>query len=162
MRNGRARRGSAAGEPRKNPGSEYHFPAGEASQVRRAEDDGRTGVLTTEFTQGFAEDWIAAWNSHDLERILSHYTDDFEMSSPVIVEFMGEPSGMLKGKVAVREYWSRALARIPDLHFDLLEVFVGASSIVIHYRGPRGSSAEAFWFNDAGKVHRAAAHYVEG
>lgn len=119
-------------------------------------------MLTREFALRFTDEWIAAWNSRDLDRILSHYTDDFEMASPVIVEFMGEPSGTLKGKAAVREYWSRALARIPDLHFDLLAVFAGASSVVIHYRGPRGSGAEVFWFNDAGKVHRAAAHYAEG
>ena len=23
----------------------------------------------------FAEEWIASWNSHDLDRILSHYTE---------------------------------------------------------------------------------------
>ena len=119
-------------------------------------------MLTREFAVRFAEEWVAAWNAHDLERILSHYTDDFEMSSPVIVEFMGEPSGTLKGKQAVRDYWSRALARFPDLHFELVDVYVGASSAVIHYRGPRGASAEVFWFNDAGKVYRAAAHYSEG
>ena len=42
--------------------------------------------LTREFAHQFAEDWIAVWNSHDLEAILSHYTDDFEMSSPLIVQ----------------------------------------------------------------------------
>ena len=125
-------------------------------------DEGQAAKLTREFALRFTEDWIAAWNAHDLERILSHYTDDFEMSSPVIVEFMGEPSGTLKGKEAVRGYWAKALARLPDLHFELLDVFVGAASVVVHYRGPRGVSAEAFWFNSERKVHRAAAHYVEG
>jgi len=118
--------------------------------------------VTREFALRFAGEWIAAWNARDLDRILSHYTDDFEMSSPVIVELMGEPSGTLRGKSAVREYWSRALARLPDLHFDLEGVYAGASSAVIHYHGPRGPSAEAFWFNAEGKVHRAAAHYAEG
>ncbi|MFC6805599.1 hypothetical protein ACFQE2_07705 [Methylophaga thalassica] len=46
----------------------------------------------------FAHEWIAAWNSHDLTQILSHYDDDFEMTSPLIVKLMGEPSGKLKGK----------------------------------------------------------------
>jgi hypothetical protein len=117
--------------------------------------------LTREFAQHFAEDWIAAWNSHDLEEILSHYTDDIEMSSPLIVQLMAEASGTLQGKPAVRSYWSRALARLPALHFDLQDVFVGASSVVICYRGPRGPGAEAFWFNAEGKVYRAAAHYAQ-
>ena len=119
-------------------------------------------MVTREFALGFANDWIAAWNARDLDRILSHYTDDFEMSSPVIVQLMGEPSGTLRGKDTVRDYWSRALAGLPDLHFDLVEIYLGASSAVIHYRGPRGPSAEAFWFNAEGKVYRAAAHYAQG
>ena len=57
---------------------------------------------------------------------------------------MGEPSGVLKGKSAIRDYWAKAFARLPDLHFDVEEVLVGASSVVIRYRGPRGSSAEVF------------------
>jgi ketosteroid isomerase-like protein len=118
--------------------------------------------LTHEFARRFAEEWIAAWNAHDLERILAHYTDDFEMSSPVIVDLVGEPSGLLKGKRAVCDYWSRALARIPDMYFDLIDVYTGAGSVVIHYTGPRGASAEAFWFNAEGKVCRAAAHYSGG
>jgi ketosteroid isomerase-like protein len=39
-------------------------------------------MMTAEFAAQFAEEWIAAWNSHDLDRILSHYADDFEMASP--------------------------------------------------------------------------------
>src|ERR1700723_3107179 len=38
-------------------------------------------MMTSELALRFAE-WIAAWNAHDLPRILSHYADDFEMSSP--------------------------------------------------------------------------------
>ena len=45
-------------------------------------------------------------------------------------------------------------------HFDLTEVLIGASSLVIRYRGPRGPSAEVFWFNAQNKVYWAAAHYV--
>ena len=46
-----------------------------------------------------------------------------------------------------------------DLHFDLTEVLIGASSLVIRYLGPRGPSAEVFWFDARNKVYRAAAHY---
>jgi len=53
------------------------------------------------FAEHFATDWIASWNAHDLDRILSHYTDDFEMSSPVIIKVADESSGTLKGKEAV-------------------------------------------------------------
>ena len=32
----------------------------------------------------FAEEWITAWNTHDLDRILSHYAEDIVFRSPVI------------------------------------------------------------------------------
>ena len=50
-------------------------------------------MIDTIFAQQFAEEWLRAWNAHNLEVILAHYTDDFEMSSPFIVERMQEPSG---------------------------------------------------------------------
>src|SRR5262245_37195296 len=117
-------------------------------------------MITREFAARFADDWIAAWNAHDLERILAHYTADFEMASPVIAQLMGEPSGRLKGKDAIRSYWATALARNPNLEFELLHVLCGAASITIVYRGHRGLSAEVFWFDALGRVERAAAHYV--
>jgi ketosteroid isomerase-like protein len=119
-------------------------------------------VISKQFATHFADEWIAAWNAHDLERILAHYRDDFEMASPVIAQLMDEPSGVLRGKDRVRAYWTKALGLLPDLHFELSEVLVGAGSVTILYRGHRGSSAEVFWFDDAGKVSRAAAHYAAG
>ena len=107
----------------------------------------------------FAAEWIDAWNAHDLERVLAHYADDFEMASPVIVQVAGEPSGVLRGKERVAAYWKKALALRPDLHFTLERVLVGAESVAIAYRGHRGASVETFWFGADGKVVRAAAHY---
>ncbi|MBW7909447.1 MAG: nuclear transport factor 2 family protein [Kiritimatiellae bacterium] len=72
-------------------------------------------MITREFAVKFAEHWIESWNSHDLKQILSHYTEDLEMSSPYIVQIAGEASGMLKGKEAVGAYWAKALERMPAL-----------------------------------------------
>lgn len=33
-------------------------------------------VLTRAFADRFAAEWIAAWNAHDVERLLSHYRGD--------------------------------------------------------------------------------------
>jgi len=117
-------------------------------------------MITQQFAARFAADWIDAWNAHDLERILAHYTANFEMASPVIAQLMDEPSGMLKGKDAIRAYWAKALARHPAPMFELLHVLVGAESVTLVYRGHRGMSAEVFWFDAHGKVARAAAHYA--
>jgi ketosteroid isomerase-like protein len=108
----------------------------------------------------FAADWIESWNAHDLGRILSHYADDFEMSSPFIIQIAGEPSGTLKGKAAVGAYWSKALSLIPDLRFELVTTLIGVNSITLYYKGTRGFAAEVFHFGPDQKVSRAYAHYA--
>jgi len=77
-----------------------------------------------------------------------------------IVQIAGEPTGRLVGKAAVGSYWATALARIPDLHFELLAVMHGIDSVVLHYRRAGGQlTAEVFFFNSAGLVTRACANY---
>lgn len=118
-------------------------------------------MIDKTFVAHFAADWIDSWNSHDMERILSHYRDDFVMSSPKIVQIAGEPSGVLRGKAAVAAYWTTALARIPDLHFELIGVFLGANRLVIHYNGAGGiPAAESFVFDADGLVIESAGHYI--
>jgi len=111
------------------------------------------------FVTQFARDWIDAWNSHDLDKIMSHYEDDFEMSSPVIIPVTGEVSGILRGKPAVGAYWAKALKLNPSLRFELITILAGVDSVTLYYKGVRGLSAEVFHFGSSGKVARAFAHY---
>ena len=117
-------------------------------------------MLTRDTAQHFADDWISAWNSHDLARILAHYSDDFTMSSPRIADLTDEAGGVLHGKTAVADYWRVALAKAPELHFTLIDVFLGADSVAVHYHGIRGPVVEVFFFGADGLVQRAAAHYL--
>jgi len=117
-------------------------------------------VISKDWAEQFAKEWVDSWNAHNLERVLSHYAKDFEMSSPFIVAFTGEPSETLKGQADVGAYWRTALKRIPDLHFELLQVFVGVNSITIYYRVVLGKLAtEVLFFNPDGKAYKALAHY---
>jgi len=117
-------------------------------------------VISATQAQTFAQEWIAAWNSHDLDRVLSHYSDNFEMTSPFIAAMMNEPSGTIKGKGKVRAYWAKALERIPDLHFKLIEALASVNSIAIYYEAVLGKRAvEVFFFDKHGKVARGLAHY---
>ena len=112
------------------------------------------------FAEHFARDWIDSWNSHDLPRILSHYADDFVMTSPKIILLADEPSGTLCGKAAVGAYWAKALQLIPDLYFELIMTLVGVNSVTLYYRGAQGHlAAEVFHFNQEQKVIQAFAHY---
>lgn len=118
-------------------------------------------VLDPDFAWRFAREWIAAWNAGDLERIFRHYADDFEFSSPYIVERGFSPSGVLRGKDAIRPYWSAGLAAKPQLHFDLVAVFAGVNTISISYssRG-RKSACETFLFDERGLVIRSMATHA--
>lgn len=101
-----------------------------------------------------------AWNSHDLEAVLLHYTEDFEMSSPFIQQMGIAPSGTLKGKENVAAYWRKAMGKYPDLHFELHEVFSCVHTIIIYYDSVAGKkAAEFFELNAEGKVFRAMGHY---
>lgn len=116
--------------------------------------------MTPKQANKFADEWISAWNSHDLDTVLSHYEEDFEMSSPFIRAVTGEPSGRLKGKENIAAYWHKALDRYPELKFEKLHVLQGASSVTIVYNGVSGLAAEVFLFNENGRVIQAHAHYI--
>ena len=87
-------------------------------------------AVTSQWAQHFAEEWIAAWNSGDLERIFAHYRDDFEMRSPLIAERGFSPDGALTGKDAIRPYWSAGL----PVRFELIKAFAGVRTVAILYR----------------------------
>jgi hypothetical protein len=118
-------------------------------------------MISKDAAHSLADDWIAAWNSHDLTRVLALYDDDFEMSSPRIVEIAGEPSGTLRGKASVGAYWAKAMGPAPDLRFEKLGVYTGPRSIAIHYRNQAGRLVvEVLELGADGRVVRAAAHYA--
>jgi len=108
----------------------------------------------------FADEWITAWNSHDLEAILSHYTDDVTVTSPMIRVAIGGASATLQGKARVGEYWGAALAKVSDLHFELLHATVGEDSIALVYRAVLGKIAvEVMRFSPDARVSEVTVHY---
>ena len=110
-------------------------------------------MIDRNWAMEFAEKWIAVFNSRDLERIFSLYDDAFTMTSPYILERMGDESGMLRGKEQVKPYWEMSLATEPPITFELIEVFTGVSSIVIYYKSVgRKLVCESLTFNKQGKI----------
>jgi SnoaL-like domain len=116
-------------------------------------------VVDRAFALEFAAEWIAAWNSGDLERILSHYADDFEMRSPLIAQRGFSATGVLRGKAAIRPYWGGGIAAAnPPLHFDLVDAYAGVNTVAIHYRSVgRKHVVEVIEFNDQRRAIRGSA-----
>ena len=117
-------------------------------------------MITSQFAQKFAQEWVEAWNSHHLDRIMSLCADDIEVTSPFIADLAQEPSGTLKGKENIRAYWAKALERYADLRLTLIEVMLGVASIVVYHQGVHGKGvAEVFYFDGNNQVRRDIAHY---
>jgi hypothetical protein len=86
------------------------------------------------FAQRFASQWLMAWNTHDIEAILTHFSDDVVFTSPLALQLIEGSDGVIRGKADLRTYWTEGLRRSPALHFDIEGLYVGINTIVIHYR----------------------------
>ncbi len=91
------------------------------------------------FAEGFTTEWLDAWNSHDLERILSHFTDNVVFTSPFAITVLDNSDGILRGKASLRHYWSIGLERNPQLHFELVSFYLGVETLVINHRNHTGA-----------------------
>jgi len=108
----------------------------------------------------FVKGWADAWNRQDLEAILAHYADDVELTSPFVVQILGDPAGTLRSKEQVRSYFAMGLAMFPDLSFEVHLVCPGVSSIAVYYRAIDDTpAAEVMILNAEGKINRVLAHY---
>jgi hypothetical protein len=95
-------------------------------------------VIDRAEAQAFAETWLQAWNAHDVEAVLGHFADDVVFTSPIAAKLIEGSEGIIRGKAALREYWREGLRRIPDLHFELLGIYVGQTTLVLNYRNQSG------------------------
>ena len=125
-----------------------------------------SSVLTGDEADAFVAEWMAAWNSHDVERILEHYADDVEYWSPFIAAMAppGGPraDGRLFGKDNVRAYFAAALGKYSELHFDPpMHVAAGAGSVSFVYQSVNELTAvETLVFGPGSRiVARAHCHY---
>jgi ketosteroid isomerase-like protein len=106
-------------------------------------------------------EWISAWNSHDLERILALYAEDAEMTSDRIQALGLAASGTLRGKASLRMYWGKAFQLLPDLHFDLIDTYISPDSVVVFYQNDRGAQICEYLRLDAGgKIRQGSANHL--
>lgn len=64
---------------------------------------------------------------------------------------MGDSSGTVAGKEAVRSYFARGLEAFPNLTFELLDVMWGISSVVLYYVNQKNTKTGEFMEFDANK-----------
>ncbi len=117
-------------------------------------------LLENDLANKLAREWIAAWNSANLDRVLKLYAEDCEMSSAGIIGLGFSKDGVLRGKESVRAYWRDALSKSPDLQFDLKNVFASPDSVAIHYYSSRGHDVlEYLRINSDGLIVQGSANH---
>ena len=117
-------------------------------------------MLTAGNASQFAEEWIAAWNNHDLDRIVAHYADDIIFSSPLVASVGGVASGTLSGREELRVYFKAALSKFPSLRFELRTVFHGTDALTIVYKSVNDLlAAETMLLSEDFQVKRVWAQY---
>lgn len=108
----------------------------------------------------FAQEWLDAWNAHDVDSIIKHYADSIEFCSPIVQKVLGDPKGVVLGIDKLRDYFSRQLQKFSTLHFQLLDVFTSPQSIVLYYKINRGLLAsEVMILDDTMKAVKVFANY---
>ena len=116
--------------------------------------------MTRDEAWKLAEDWVAAWNAHDLDAIIAHYEDAVELTSPVAARLLGATDGKVVGKENLKTYFQRGLAAYPELNFHLVDVLWGINTVVLYYTNQSGNrTAEFMEVSAAGKVAKVVAHY---
>ena len=118
--------------------------------------------MPTPDPKSYADQWVRAWNAHDIDAVLDHFHDDVVFTSPVAARVVPESSGVVRGKAALRDYWTTALSQQADLQFEVVGVYSGESTLVINYRNHRGQLVnEVLTFDGDGLVRAGHGTYME-
>lgn len=82
----------------------------------------------------YADEWVRAWNAHDVEAVLDHFADDVVFTSPVAARVVPESGGVVRGE----------------------------STLVINYRNHRGQLVnEVLTFDGDGLVCEGHGTYLD-
>jgi ketosteroid isomerase-like protein len=120
----------------------------------------RQSPLTKDEAWNLANHWVEAWNSHDLDMIMTHYEDAVELTSPAAAQLFGTPDGKVVGKANLRAYFQRGLETYPELRFRLEDVLWGVNTVIFYFTNQKGThTAEFMELSATGKVVRVFANY---
>jgi hypothetical protein len=118
-------------------------------------------MISRERAEELAYGWIDAFNRHDLDAVMAHYTDDVQFTSPSVIELAREPTGTLHGKDALRASFEKAIAAYPELGFELVHVLTGIQSVTLVYRSLHRErlGAEVMQLDAQGRIAAVLVHY---
>jgi ketosteroid isomerase-like protein len=83
--------------------------------------------------ESIARQWFAAFNSHNLDKLLELYDEHAEHFSPKLKIRRPETNGLVTGKAALRDWWRDAFDRLPTLHYKVTTLTANSDRVFMEY-----------------------------
>jgi ketosteroid isomerase-like protein len=107
-------------------------------------------------------DWLNAWNSRDIDRLMDHYHEDIEFTSPTVIKRWNNPSGKLIGKEALRKHFMKGFEQANHIQFELLGILEGIDGFILVYRKEmQGMGADLVTLNEMGKAMKVVCYRLD-
>ena len=109
--------------------------------------------MDTQQMTAAAKDWIMAWNSGNLTKILEHYRDDVILFSAAAKSRWNAAGGKLIGKGAVENHFRKAFEEVPGMRLEFVKLLTGTEGVMLIYKRETGMmTADLVLFDDNGKI----------
>ena len=121
--------------------------------------------LSHDLISNHIKQWINAWNSKDIDTILSLYSDNIEFSSPKIKKLLSDyKSNTINNKNDLKIYFSIGLKKFPNLKFEPVDFVIKDNIIILEYIAYlndliKWSVLEKFELDENGKVMKSSVYY---
>ena len=117
--------------------------------------------LTGERAQELADEWVAAWNAHDLDAIMALYAPGIVFQTPTIIDTLGVADGRVRRRRAHSGSTSPAASSgCPTCASISTASTPGCSSLAMTYRWADGTPVcELHEYNEQGLIERVQALY---
>ena len=116
-------------------------------------------VMDLDAARIFAETWHANWCKVDIDAVVSHFSEDAEMRSPLAEKLTGSP--VVKGSEEIRRYWKKAYGHVKSADLQLLSWSWDEPMrrLTVWWRLDKTRASEYMDFDTTGRIIRSEAFY---
>lgn len=89
--------------------------------------------MIAEQNKQIAQKWFAAFNEHNLEKLLALYHEQAEHYSPKLKVRQPATGGLVKGKDSLRQWWKDSFERLPSLRYEPVKLTADTEQVFMEY-----------------------------
>jgi hypothetical protein len=90
-------------------------------------------LMKAENNKAIAIKWFEAFNTHNLESLLSLYHNEAKHFSPKLKIRKPETNGLVQGKEALRDWWKDAFERLSSLKYNYTTLTSDENRVFMEY-----------------------------